>query len=103
MGPSNIQMRIARGRPVCFEVNIRFSGTTPIRARLGFNDVEAALRHYVIGEPAKDLSLITSGIALRYWNEMYVDPSAVNLLRQTGRLEAPHLFTRVAEDYGWRQ
>jgi carbamoyl-phosphate synthase large subunit len=72
LGPCNVQLREHEGRAVCFEINVRFSGTTPIRARLGFNDVEATLRHYVLGEPAPDLPLVTSGLALRYWAEEYV-------------------------------
>jgi carbamoyl-phosphate synthase large subunit len=75
LGPCNVQLREHDGRAVCFEINVRFSGTTPIRARLGFNDVDATLRHYVLGEPAVDLPLITSGLALRYWTEEYVDPA----------------------------
>ena len=35
MGPCNVQMRISHGRPVCFEINVRFSGTTPVRAAWG--------------------------------------------------------------------
>ena len=35
MGPCNLQMRLANGRAVCFEINLRFSGTTPMRARFG--------------------------------------------------------------------
>lgn len=104
MGPSNIQIRISRdGRPVCFEINVRFSGTTPIRARMGFNDVEAALRHYVLGEDIPDLPIITQGIALRYWNEMYVDLKAYSALQQTGRLDAPGRFNLQIEDYGSKQ
>lgn len=103
MGPSNIQLRVAGGRPVCFEINIRFSGTTPLRAHFGFNDVEAALRHYVLGEPAPDLPLVTSGIALRYWNEMYVDPAAARVLRERGTLAAPHTYPLTVEAYGMRQ
>lgn len=83
-GPCNAQLRMAGGRPVCFEVNIRYSGTTPMRARLGFNDVEAALRHYVLGEPARDLPLVTQGIVARYWNEAYLNADSVELLRQAG-------------------
>lgn len=100
MGPSNIQLRVSNGRPVCFEINVRFSGTTPIRARLGFNDVAATLRHFVLGEPMPDLPLVTQGIALRYWNEMYIDPQAYATLRETGKLDAPHEFDLQVETYG---
>jgi carbamoyl-phosphate synthase large subunit len=102
MGPCNVQMRVAHGRPVCFEINVRFSGTTPARARLGFNDVEAALRHYVLGEPAVDLPVVTRGIALRYWNEVYVDPAAHEELARTGRLDRPGAHPITVEDYGAR-
>jgi carbamoyl-phosphate synthase large subunit len=102
-GPCNIQLRMSQGRPVCFEINIRFSGTTPLRARLGFNEVEAALRHYVLGEPARDLPRITKGMALRYWNEIYVDPEAYAILQESGRLDSPQLYDLLVEDYGIRQ
>jgi carbamoyl-phosphate synthase large subunit len=100
-GPLNIQMRVHRGMPVCFEMNVRFSGTTPLRARLGFNDVEAVLRHYVLGEPAADLPLITSGHVVRYWNELYVDPQAFEVLAREGRLDPAEHPVRI-EDYGAR-
>ena len=103
LGPCNIQFRLSAGRPVCFEINLRFSGTMPLRARFGFNDVEAALRHYVLGEAATDLPLVTEGIALRYWNEMYVDPGAHAALCQAGRLDAPQQFGLLVEDYGRRR
>jgi carbamoyl-phosphate synthase large subunit len=102
MGPCNVQMRLAHGRPVCFEINVRFSGTTPLRARLGFNDVEAALLHYVLGEPAVDLPVVTGGIALRYWNEVYVDPAAHEELVRTGRMESSRAYAITVEDYGAR-
>ena len=99
MGPSNFQLRLHHGIPVCFEINIRFSGTTPIRARLGFNDVEAVLRHYVLHEPATDLPLVTRGIALRYWNEE-IDPAAITELENTGEPDRPRRFKPVVESYG---
>ncbi len=103
MGPCNIQLRVSDGRPVCFEINVRFSGTTPIRARLGFNDVEAAIRHHVLGEPARDLPIVTAGIALRYWNEIYIDPAAHAELARTNRLDRPVDFPLLVEDYGVRR
>jgi carbamoyl-phosphate synthase large subunit len=100
MGPCNIQMRRHGGRAVCFEINVRFSGTTPVRARIGFNDVEAALLHYVLGQPAADLPLITKGIALRYWNEVYVSAEAKTQLDEFKKLDQPKSYNPVIEDYG---
>jgi carbamoyl-phosphate synthase large subunit len=100
MGPCNIQMRLHQGRAVCFEINVRFSGTAPIRARLGFNDVEATLRHYALGEPAADLPVITKGTALRYWNEMYISEEARTRLDERGELDQPKTYEPVIEDYG---
>ncbi|MDB5320443.1 MAG: Carbamoyl phosphate synthase-like protein [Phycisphaerales bacterium] len=97
-GPCNVQMRMSNGRPTCFEINVRFSGTTAMRAHFGFNDVEAALRHYVLGEPVTDLPHITQGIALRYWDEIYVNPQAVATLEQKGMLNAAREFhARIAD------
>lgn len=103
MGPCNIQMRIHRGVPVCFEINVRFSGTTAVRARFGFNDVEAALEHYVLGQPAADLPLITTGICLRYWNEAYVEPCAAEELGRRSLLDEPRRHLTAVEDYGMRR
>lgn len=100
LGPSNTQFRVAGGRPVCFEVNVRFSGTAPIRARLGFNDVEAGVRHVALGEQAVDLPRAKPGVALRYWNELYVDGAASAELERSGRLEDPHRHPLTVEDYG---
>ena len=102
-GPCNVQLRVSNGIPVCFEVNLRFSGTTPMRARLGFNEVEAALRHYVLGEDIDELPIVTKGIILRYWNEVYIDPHAYEALRMSGKLDDPHQFNLSVEDYGVRR
>lgn len=100
LGPSNMQFRVASGQAVCFEVNVRFSGTAPIRARLGFNDVEASVRHVALGEQAVDLPRARPGVALRYWNELYVDGAASAELERSGRLEDPRRHPLAVEDYG---
>lgn len=69
LGPCNIQFRLVKNKVTPFEFNIRFSGTTPIRSALGFNDVEMALRYFVLGEKLKR-PRIKPGVALRYWNEL---------------------------------
>jgi carbamoyl-phosphate synthase large subunit len=94
-GPLNVQLRVHEGRPTCFELNVRFSGTTPIRARLGFNEVDAALRHLVLGKPVAELPRVQSGTALRYWNEVYVADDAVGELGRSGRLDQPAQDARV--------
>jgi carbamoyl-phosphate synthase large subunit len=100
MGPCNFQMRVHRGVPVCFEINIRFSGTTPLRARFGFNEVEATIRHFVLGQPIADMPVVTQGVALRYWNEAYVDPQAVTELERRSQLDEPRRSLTKLEDYG---
>jgi carbamoyl-phosphate synthase large subunit len=101
-GPVNVQLRMVDGRPVAFELNVRFSGTTPLRARLGFNEVEASLRHFALGEPL-ELPSVTEGLVLRYWNEIYVAPAARAQIEQTGRLDDPRADPATVEDWGLRQ
>ena len=101
-GPSNIQLRVHEGRPVCFEINVRFSGTTAMRARFGFNDVEQGLRHYVLGEPAVDMPIIRSGYAIRYWNECYVHSSEPEISDGFANLQGVQPVGYTLEDYGTR-
>lgn len=102
MGPCNFQLRMANGVPTCFEINMRFSGTTPMRARFGFNEVKASLEHYVLGKEELSLPLITTGRALRYWNEVYIDAAAVGKFEENGKIEKPKEFELVVENYGIR-
>lgn len=75
-GSINVQIRLHEGAAYCLEVNPRFSGTTAMRASLGYNDVEHAFAHYVFDEPAKPLPVITEGIAMRHIDEIYPTGSA---------------------------
>jgi carbamoyl-phosphate synthase large subunit len=101
-GPCNIQMRVVGDTAVCFEINLRFSGSTPIRARFGFNEVQAVLEHFVLGHPMAALPRVTDGVALRYWNEAYIDARALQGLQSHGELQNVHDFRLVVEDYGLR-
>ncbi len=49
-GPLNIQLRLHKGKPFIFELHPRYSGTTPIRADVGFNEVDILLRNFLFGE-----------------------------------------------------
>jgi carbamoyl-phosphate synthase large subunit len=87
-GPCNFQFRIRDGEPVVFEINGRFSGTTPIRALFGWNEVEHLVRHLVHGDPIPPVEL-RRGMVLRATSDLYVETAVLDELRSRGRLEAP--------------
>lgn len=103
LGPCNVQMRMHHGRAVPFEINPRFSGTTSLRARMGFNEVDAALRHFVLGEPAQMLEDIGTGVVLRYWNEVYVPRGVVDALERDGQLSGHLAHEATVEGWGRHQ
>jgi len=49
-GPLNIQCRYVNGKVYVFEINPRYSGTTPLRAMVGFNEPELMIRKYILKE-----------------------------------------------------
>ena len=100
VGPCNVQMRVHDGVPTPFELNVRFSGTTPIRTHFGFAEVDAALSHLVLGRPAADLPPVTSGVALRYWNELYPDEGTLAALERDGAADAGRGRGSVMGDWG---
>jgi carbamoyl-phosphate synthase large subunit len=73
-GPANFQFRIGRGKVKVFEINARFSGTTPLRMHAGFNEVEMCVRHLVQGSELSQPSLRNVTI-LRHWSETVIDDS----------------------------
>jgi carbamoyl-phosphate synthase large subunit len=85
-GPVNFQFRILNGEPVIFEINGRFSGTTPLRHFFGFNEVEALLKYYLFGEEIKAPEL-NNGIVLRTWSDLFVDEKEFETLKNEGSFE----------------
>ncbi len=69
-GPINLQSKYCSGKVYTLEINPRFSGTTPCRARFNFNEPEAALRHFLLGQTLHELKP-AKGIVMRYWEEVY--------------------------------
>lgn len=73
-GPANFQFRIdASGEPKVFEINARFSGTTPLRAHAGFNEVEMCIRRVLWNEPVRQPAIRPVTI-LRHWSETVLSP-----------------------------
>jgi len=95
-GPVNFQLRDTATGPKVFEINARFSGTTPIRAAMGFNEVEAVLRRLVLHERPARLAF-QEGVVLRYWNEVIVDDAQIRDLERTRTLDRP--ASRVTHDF----
>jgi carbamoyl-phosphate synthase large subunit len=73
-GPLNIQLRLdlATKEPLVFEVHPRFSGTTPIRADVGFNEVDLLLRNALFGESFGRLNYRTNVAAIRAFEHAIV-------------------------------
>ena len=86
-GPLNIQCRLVDGEVVVFEINPRFSGTTSLRAMVGFNEVDLLIRHHVLGEPIEPRFPYPGGRVLRGLTEHLVEDDAVDALPHAGRLE----------------
>jgi carbamoyl-phosphate synthase large subunit len=49
-GAINIQCRIHQGKVFIFEINPRFSGTTSLRAMVGYNEPDVLVRTHLLGE-----------------------------------------------------
>lgn len=49
-GPLNIQCRFVDGKVRVFEINPRYSGTTSLRAMVGFNEPDLMIRHHLLQE-----------------------------------------------------
>ena len=49
-GAVNIQCRLVNGRPCIFEINPRFSGTTSLRAMVGYNEPDVLIRRHFLNE-----------------------------------------------------
>lgn len=76
-GPVNFQFRVDEsGQAKVFEINGRFSGTTPFRMRAGFNEVEMTLRRLVNGEPVRQPAIRPMTI-LRHFEETVVPDGEV--------------------------
>lgn len=72
-GPLNIQLRLnSHEIPVPFELNVRFSGTTPMREHFGFCDVKAMLYESLLHREISSCFSIRSGVAYRYTEELYL-------------------------------
>jgi carbamoyl-phosphate synthase large subunit len=79
-GPANFQGRLVDGVFVVFELNPRFSGTTPFRAGVGFNDVDLVIRDR-LNHRASTPAFRTGVVALRSLEQTLVPLEEIEKLR----------------------
>ena len=70
-GPVNLQGRVHEGKFKIFEINPRFSASTPIRAVAGVNEADIIFRNLVLHEDV-NVDSYQQLACMRYWNEVYV-------------------------------
>jgi carbamoyl-phosphate synthase large subunit len=92
-GPVNFQFRIFNNQPVIFEINGRFSGTTPIRHFYGYNEVEALLNFYLFDKEIEK-PILRNGVVMRTWSDLFVDEKDIITLNENKKLESitPEFF-----------
>ena len=87
-GPVNFQFRIKNGIPIIFEINGRFSGTTPLRAMFGFNEVEALLKYYFFDKEIEQ-PLLKDGIVMRTFSDLFIENSELEKFSSNKEIENP--------------
>jgi carbamoyl-phosphate synthase large subunit len=72
-GPLNIQCRWIEGKVYVFEINPRFSGTTSLRAMVGYNEPDILIRKHICHEHIQPHFRYGSGVILRGLSEALLD------------------------------
>jgi carbamoyl-phosphate synthase large subunit len=72
IGPLNIQCRVVGSKVFIFEINPRFSGTSPMRALSGFNELEIAILNHIEGRTDFNRIDYKLGHVVRGLNEYFV-------------------------------
>lgn len=72
-GAVNIQCRMVDGKIFVFEINPRFSGTTSLRAMVGYNEPDVLIRKHLLGENIKPNFAYKSGLIMRGLEEIFID------------------------------
>ncbi len=90
-GAINIQAKMVKGKPKIFEINARFSATSPLRAVAGINEPDIVFRNTVLGE---DISIkkYERLVCMRYWNEVYVPYSTYKKVEREKKVQQSNAF-----------
>lgn len=72
-GAVNVQGRLVGDRFYVFEINPRFSGTTSLRAMVGYNEPDVLIRKHLLGEPVEPHFDYGSGLITRGLSEVLME------------------------------
>ncbi|CAN0618930.1 ATP-grasp domain-containing protein [Burkholderia multivorans] len=84
-GAVNIQCRYANGKVYVFEINPRFSGTTSLRAMVGYNEPDVLIRKHVLGEAISPRFPYRSGRVVRGLAEVLMPENLFERSQEAGR------------------
>ncbi|MGE5403303.1 MAG: ATP-grasp domain-containing protein [Candidatus Doudnabacteria bacterium] len=70
-GSLNVQAMVRDGVPYVFEINTRYSSTTYMRAKCGFNDVQMGIDYFLHGRIDRPPRIKEYRIA-RFWEEIFI-------------------------------
>jgi len=79
-GAVNMQCRYVDGKVYVFEINPRFSGTTSLRAMVGYNEPDILIRKHVLGERIVPRFKYKSGYIMRGLVETFIERAQVERL-----------------------
>ncbi len=83
-GPANIQCRLSGGRVMVFEVHPRFSGTTSLRADVGFNEPDLLIRTFLYGEKPGRQTYRTEVAVIRSFQAVVVPMAEMDSVPRIG-------------------
>jgi carbamoyl-phosphate synthase large subunit len=98
-GPINVQCRLVDGEVVVFEINPRFSGTTSLRALVGYNEPDILIQHHLYGAAIPKRFPYRPAMVLRSLREWATPEPDATVHRQT----APTRLSLVKSDLGLDQ
>lgn len=72
-GSVNVQCRFVNGKVYVFEINPRFSGTTSLRAMVGYNEPDILIRKHILKQEIIPRFKYQSGFIMRGLKETYIE------------------------------
>lgn len=87
-GPVNFQFRVKNDQPVIFEINCRFSGTTPVRSFYGFNEVESICKQVLLNEEVK-FNKLKEGVVFRTISDIFIENDQLKEFEANNTLKNP--------------